>query len=209
MMPARVPAPHITVEEPGIERLRALAIPKRYRDASLEGFETEWCEKPENRQRLRVVKQLATQLCHEWQTHTLVTILGASGSGKDHLAWAIVRSIVYHQGASVIVSEWAKIMRRLRETWRKDAKATEAEVIATYVRADILVVREVSHHAFYGNPTQHFMDVIGEREQEMRLTIITTNESRDSLRNITGSAMSDRMQTIWFTGTESFRGLIP
>ena len=205
--PRLPPPPHLQGSPLG--RVQALGIPRRYVDATLEGFSVGWPSMQENRSALAVARDRALAIASDqWLDVGLLTFYGAPGSGKDHLAWSIVKSLVYHHNASALVVDWAHAMRAIRATWKVSAESEEA-VLARFTRPDVLVIRELSRHAFYGSPTQHLMDVIGRREEEEAFTIITTNSDvrAPEFAAMVGLAVADRILggEVIYTGTESYR----
>lgn len=120
--------------------------------------------------------------------------LGAPGTGKGHLVWSIAKGVAWQYGASAMVVVLSDVIRDLREAWnRSDADGpSEAERLRKYRGVDVLVIDEVSKHAFFGQPQQHLYDLVANREMHMRPTILTTNESSASLATVLGPALASR-----------------
>jgi DNA replication protein DnaC len=87
------------------------------------------------------------------------------------------------------------LIRELRDTWNRDSGKTYDQVLAGYVETDLLVIDEVSRHAFYGNQIhQHLYDVIDTRIEYRRPTILTTNESEEGLVEVIRPALFNRVE---------------
>jgi len=87
-------------------------------------------------------------------------------------------------------------------------KSEKADYTENY-KPDLLVVDEVSRHAFYGdNVSQHLYDVVNDRIEECRPVVLTSDESVAGIKAILGPALVDRLDgeggTLEFTW-RSFR----
>lgn len=124
----------------------------------------------------------------------VTVFLGSPGTGKGHLAWSIAKAVATEYGASAMVVVLSDVIRDIREAWNKSDNdgPSEAERIRKYRGVDLLVIDEVSKHAFFGQPQQHLYDLVANREMHMRPTILTTNESGESLASVLGPALASR-----------------
>lgn len=173
-------------------RLRSLGVPPRYAAVSIETFELHGDEA--NRQRLNRLVIMARRFLCEWPTpaQELVVFRGGTGTGKGHLAWAIAKVLAAEAGAEVLVVKLPSLVRDLREGWRREGESEETR-LRRYRHPDLLVVDEVSRHAFYGEPTQHLYDVLDHRMDYCRPTILTTNETEANFAQLVGPALLDRI----------------
>lgn len=198
------------------EALKALDVPLLYRDASLESFRIHG--DPEDRKRQSRVMQLARRYLAQWPLRQsiddlgafpIVTIFrGAPGSGKGHVAWSIAKPIALEYFGRVVFTPLADCVRELRETWRKDSEASENQRLRRYRAADLLIIDEVSRHSFYGEPTQHLYSLVAYREERLLPTILTTNESVESLAGLLGEAVESRAAGwggVWDFGNADYR----
>jgi DNA replication protein DnaC len=125
----------------------------------------------------------------------LLLFQGHPGSGKRHISWAIARWVVQQYTAEVRVVKLAAIIRDLREAWRDPTSPSEDERLAAYRRPDLLVIDNVSRHAFYGKEVkQHLYDIVDDRLEYCRPTILTTNEDDEGIAEILGPALMSRIQ---------------
>lgn len=205
-------------EERGIaERQRRLAmldVPLLYRDVTLDSFKLHG--DGGDRQKQTRVLQLARRYIAEWGERQnfdsrfaqVVIFRGPPGTGKGHVAWSIAMAVVSTYGDGALVNTLADCVRDLRAAWRSSEGPTEAERLRRYRSVDLLVIDEVSRHAFYGEPTQHLYDLVAWREQRLLPTIITTNESADDLAKLIGPALESRAagwSGVWDFGQADFR----
>lgn len=176
--------------------LKDLAVPPLYAGVALASFEEHGSE--EERAQLRKIKELACQYLLQWplipEAQELLLFQGTYGSGKGHVAWSIARAIAVTHAARVRVLKLAAVIRDLREAWRDPAAASEDVRLTRYRELDLLVIDEVSRHAFYGKEVkQHLYDIIDDRIEQHRPTILTTNEDHEGIAEILGPALMSRL----------------
>ena len=100
------------------------------------------------------------------------------------------------------------IVRQLRQSWGRPEMPSEIEVLERYREPDLLVIDEVSEHAFYGEPTRHLYDLVNHRLEWRRPTILTTNETPVSFEKMLGPALTSRCageSGLWAFGDDDYR----
>jgi DNA replication protein DnaC len=180
-------------EERAAQRLATLRIPPLYAGASLDAFELHGDDA--NRAKQARALQVSRRYLGTWPDVPLILIfLGVPGSGKGHVVWSLARSLCETHGAMVRVCVLSDVIRDLREAWgsRDEGDLSEAQRLARYRSSDLLVIDEVSRHAFYGQPQQHLYDLVAWREVQCKPTILTTNETGQSLAEFLGPALASR-----------------
>lgn len=185
--------------------LDELLVPPLYAGATMEKFEL-WGAK-DDREKQEAVRSMAMNYVTIWPRVPSVTVFqGGSGTGKGHVAWAIVKWLVYHNQVAARFAGLPEIIRDIREAWTGVSGETEYQKLARYRDPDLLVIDEVSSHAFYGEPTRHLYDLINYRIEWMCPTIVTTNESADGLEKLLGPALTSRMAgNVWDFGQADYR----
>ena len=68
-----------------------------------------------------------------------------------------------------------QMLRDIRETWKKDARESEADAIKRFTSVDLLVLDEVGAQTGSENEALLLFDVIGERYANMKSTILISN----------------------------------
>ncbi len=123
---------------------------------------------------------------------------GPPGSGKTFWAWAIAKHVGITKGQSVELALFDDVVRDLRGSWGDgDGGPSEATRIQRYRRVDLLVLDEVSRHAMTAKAVQsHLYSLVAVREQWYRPTILTTNETPETLTEMLGPALLSRV-TAW------------
>lgn len=183
------------------QRLALLAVPPLYADARLDSFRQHGTEE-DRRLQVRAIR-FATRYVEAWPQAPVITVFaGGYGTGKTHLAYAIARALVEQHQILARVCVLSDLIRDLREAWgaRDEGGLSEAQRLAKYRDTDLLVIDEVSRHAFYGQPQQHLYDLVAWRETQRRPTILTTNDTGDALTETLGPALASR--------TSRWRGVV-
>lgn len=175
-------------------RLAELAVPPLYAEVSLDAYRLHGDRAAQARQAtaLRIARRYLAAWPH---VETLLLFQGGPGTGKGHIAWSLAKAVVAEHGGSARVVKLARLVRDLREPWRSKEGAGEERRLRAYRAPDLLVIDEVSRHAFYGQSVQqHLYDVLDDRLEHQRPTVLTTNETDAGIAEILGPALLDRLQ---------------
>lgn len=169
-----------------------LATPPLYADATL----TNWTLHGTDAEQLRQqrIQSAGLRYVAEWPDvhHQVIVLRGGPGTGKGHWAWSVAKAVAA-LGQAVKVVKLSNLIRELRRGWR-GGDADEEVTLAVYRKLDLLVIDEVSRHAFYGEQIhQHLYDVIDERVEFRRPTILTSNETPEGLAEILRAALWSRI----------------
>lgn len=129
-------------------------------------------------------------------------LIGTVGTGKTHLALAIVRECggIYRL-SSYIVGE-------LRRTKSFTAKESEDELWENYGNARLLVIDEIGRGVFAAEEQYMLYQIINERYNRRKPTILVSNQTKKDFLSYVGIAAADRLtesaQVVEFTG-QSYR----
>jgi DNA replication protein DnaC len=145
-----------------------------------------------------------------WQKCVGLIFIGNRGTGKNHLASALVKEFVLGKGKTALITEAIKIIRAIKESWRKEG-ATEGEVIRRFVEPDLLVIDEVGVQ--FGTDTERMFltEIINDRYNMMRPTILISNLTKEELEQSVGERAVDRFKEgggVYTFDWESYRGKI-
>jgi DNA replication protein DnaC len=187
-------------------RLKQLEVPEYYATATLGSFDVNGAD-PAQRPRLERVKQAAVEFLTDWPDVPMITLFrGVPGTGKGHIAWSLARGFVTQLDATARVCVLSDLIRDLRESWSRDEGAlSESQRLLRYRSVDLLVIDEVSRHAFYGQPQQHLYDLVAWREIRHKPTILTTNDTGEDLAQVLGPALTSRLAgwaSVWLFGED-------
>ncbi len=169
--------------------LDSAAIPARYRTC---GFVNYLAETPAQQAALRTCREYAEHFEQNAAEGRGLILQGNPGTGKNHLAAAIARTVL-SMGRTVLHATAWETISRIRETWRGDAGPSEREIVRRFAEVDLLILDEVGKQ--YGTDSErvHLFEVIDHRYREMRPTVILSNETPAGIEACLGRAAYDRL----------------
>jgi len=161
-------------------------IAPRFKDRTFDNF------KIENDGQGKAVKASRWFLQNIEQSMGLIMI-GNPGTGKNHLASAILTEAVKKHGKTALFTETLKIIRKIKESWRHDGQ-TESQVIKSFIQPDILVIDEIGVQ--FGSETEKMFltEIINDRYNHKKATILIGNVQVDELSIIIGERPLDRFR---------------
>lgn len=119
-------------------------------------------------------------------------MIGSVGTGKTHLAASIIHDLV--KSKSVRCIRLIDLMRKLKDSWRRDSDYTETEAINYYANLDLLIIDEVGIQ-FGSDAEKMFMfDIINGRYENMKPTILISNLNLSNLKENLGEQVIDRLR---------------
>ncbi len=119
-------------------------------------------------------------------------LLGSVGTGKTHLSIGIALEII-KRGHSAIFTSASKMFRNVKETYRNNGKS-EGEVLTIYTECDLLIIDEVGVQRGTDYEKDIMFDVINERYENLKPTIILSNLSVDETKTHLGERVFDRLR---------------
>ncbi len=119
-------------------------------------------------------------------------LLGSVGTGKTHLSIGIALEII-KRGHSAIFTSASKMFRNVKETYRNQGKS-EKEVLSVFTECDLLIIDEVGVQRGTDYEKDIMFDVINERYENLRPTIILSNLSVEETKAHLGERVFDRLR---------------
>ena len=165
-------------------------IPKRFLDRTFAGFEAVTAEQ---RQALAACRAYAEDFEQVRQRGTCLLLAGGPGSGKTHLACAILADVIRagHTGLFMAVSA---ALRMIRDAYSPRAQRSEIEAFALLTAPDLLVLDEVG--VAIGNESKRramLFDVLNTRYAEMRPSLLIGNLTVTEMSTYLGERIMDRL----------------
>lgn len=191
------------------ERLLGNAgIPERFKEAA---FHDSDGVPPEMAKQMKVCREYAERFAEFRKTGQSLVVLGTAGTGKTYTACAITRHVVRECGFAAIYTTALKAIREVKDTYRRDSKRSEQEVISSFVTPDLLVIDEIGVQFGTDSERQILFEIVNERYQAMKPTILISNLALPELAEYAGDRVIDRMRDnggaiVVFSG-KSRRGL--
>lgn len=187
--------------------MEELGVPERFNSATLDNYKT---TSPESERALKVCKLYADKWPDRLANGGGLVMCGKPGTGKNHLALAIAKHVVINHQSSAIFTTALRVARAFKSTWAKSSEITESDVIKIYTSPDLLIMDEIGVQ--FGSDTEKLIifEIINTRYEQMKPTIIISNQTKEELIEFIGERVIDRMNdgggcTLSFTW-DSYRG---
>lgn len=168
---------------------RQACLPPRLAKASFTHYVT-----GENRDQVHAKNTLQTfaKAFPDLEDGASLVMVGNPGTGKSHLAAAVVRHVVTKHLRSARYTTAQDLFFRVRASYN-DRTESEAEIVDEMVAPDLLVIDEVG----IGRGTHHETDVLAavlsRRYDAMKSSILISNLDPGALRELVGDRVTDRL----------------
>lgn len=184
-------------EKAAIERFRAwerklgeAGIPERFRDRTLDSYRA---DNPKQRAALAFAQVFAGEFDQALRSGRSAIFCGKPGTGKTHLAVGIALVAMSHHHTAQFTTVMRAI-RRVKDSWRKDSCKSESDVIAQLVDTDLLILDEVGVQFGSEFEKNLMFDILNERYESHRPTLLLSNLNPDEVRAFLGERVYDRLR---------------
>lgn len=107
-----------------------------------------------------------------------ILFTGTIGTGKTHLAVAVLRALVLEQGVRACFADYLDLLKRIQATFGRgssDEAPSEWDVLAPVLEADLLVLDDLGARRATPWEQETIGHLLTVRYNEQRTTLITTN----------------------------------
>jgi DNA replication protein DnaC len=133
--------------------------------------------------------------------------IGPNGTGKTHVAIGVLKAYIRRHNKKGLFTETTKIIRSIKNAW--NMRQSELDIIDKFVKPDLLVIDEIGVGFQSETETLYLTEIINDRYNALKPTIIISNFNLIELTEILGERVIDRFREggklIVFDGG-SFRG---
>lgn len=171
--------------------LKRTALPERFIGRTFDNYVA---ETPEQRKAVEIVRAYAENFERHGRHGTTLILSGNPGTGKSHLAGAVIQAIMPRRVGLYVTT--MGLIRMVRETWRKDAERSEGQVLDELAAVDLLVVDEVGVQ--YGTDAEKTLlfEILDRRYTDCKPSILLTNLGLDRFREFIGERLTDRLREV-------------
>jgi DNA replication protein DnaC len=186
-----------------IEKKRAIlakaGITPRFINADFDNYIVS-CEK--QRVALEACKDYASRVDEVIKTGVNLLLIGGVGTGKNHLATAIIKSFLAAKKTARIV-KFVKLLRQIKDTYSQRAGETETQIMERLRNLDLLILDEVglkSDNDKSGTMTETdrslTYEIIDDRYEAINPTVIISNlPVKDIASHIADERVTDRIKS--------------
>lgn len=170
------------------EERRKAGIPARFEDKT---FATYVADSEGRRKALEAMQGLVAAIKEGRQAPNLI-LTGNPGTGKSHLSCAAIRAL--YRSHYVLRIDLPDMIRRIRDTWRKDSEKSEQEVIEWLGGLDLLILEEVGTGAGSDDERARIFSVMNARYENCLPTVLVTNLAMERVKEEMGERVIDRLR---------------
>ena len=178
-------------EKPEIKKRVEVHLPKRFRGCSFDNYILDDGNK-DQRLAYTICKKYADNFEGRLKVGGCLILHGSCGTGKTHLACALVNKI----SLSGYTSDYSKVydvVQSIKNTW-SDRSTTEAEAMNKYLKPDLLIIDEVGMQ--FGSESEELIlfRILNKRYEDLKSTIVISNLSESELNKFLGERIIDRFK---------------
>ena len=170
-------------------KIGSAAIPERFKNRTLDTY---IAKTSGQKKALAFAKEYAKNFDQVIKSGQSAIFVGKPGTGKTHLAIGIALNIMQQQRSALFVTV-QRLIRRVKDSWRTKEE-TESEVIQAFASPDLLILDEVGVQFGSEFEKQVLFDVLNERYENLKPSILLSNIPSEELSDYLGERVTDRLR---------------
>lgn len=139
---------------------------------------------------LNACRQFAENFTQRAEKGTWLLLLGPCGTGKGHLAAAIINVVTRLFLVTTYYVKLHDVVRKIKQTW--GGNGNEEDILKTLRNVDLLVIDEIGVQFKTESERLILYAILDHRYEHLRPTILTSNLSIKQLEKIVGERIIDR-----------------
>jgi len=184
---------------------------RRFADKTFDNFLLYGNHQDRQEKVLSYVREFADNFAWHRKQGTWLLFVGNSGAGKGHLCAAIINHIT-KSGYSALITKTPRLLREMKETYKKDAARSQSEILNMLGCIDLLIIDEIGVQFGTDAERMIFYEVLDNRYEAMQPVILTSNiRNMKTITKLLGERIIDRFfegdSKIVFFDWESHRRL--
>lgn len=157
-------------QERRASRFEAASVPERYRDCSFHDFHH--LNNPSLKSASRIAEEFADAYPY---VDTGLLFLGPSGTGKTHLAIAILNAVTRSKGRPGLYVDFSDLLMKIQSTFKSDATESKVDVLSPFAEVELLVLDELGATKPSDFARDMLYALLNTRYNRKRITIATSN----------------------------------
>lgn len=119
--------------------------------------------------------------------------MGPCGTGKGHLAAAIIKEVIRRHGATALFVKYHDLVRKIKHSWSKNSEQSEEQILKAVREVDLLVLDEIGVQFDTNAERLILYAILDHRYEYLKPTILTTNLNMKQLEKVAGERIVDRL----------------
>ena len=165
-------------------------VPARYQEASFDSYQVNSSEQAFV---LKACKRYVEIFDDRYNKGGCLTLLGGTGTGKTHLACAIINSLAL-SSYSVLYTEVYEALDYIKEVSRFERSMSERKAIEKYESVDLLILDELGVQQNDDWEKLVIFKIINNRYKANKPTILVSNLDKEAFAAHVGGRVIDRIK---------------